>query len=169
MASCNFRNFGQSLCRFCEIQLLRNLTEFVNCNKPHNLLMRSSPADTGVLKTSSGRLKKVTTSYDQIRRPQDVWQKTFYLRRLEDVGFTTSWIRLICDVLKTSVLWRLEDVLFTVSWRRLIYGVLKTSDLQRLEDVRFTFSWRRLICDVLKTSVLGHLEDVWFTTSWRCL
>ena len=43
------------------------------------------PADTDVIKTSSGRLKKVTTSYDQTRRLQDVWQMTSDLRRLEDV------------------------------------------------------------------------------------
>ena len=163
MASCNFRNFGQSLCRFCEIQLSRNLTEFVNCNKPHNLLMRSSPADTGVLKTSSGRLKKVTTSYDQTRRPQDVWQKTFYLRRLEDVEFTSSWRRRIYDILKTSDLRRLEDVCSMTSWRRPIYGVLKTSHLRCLEDVWFTTSWRRQIYVFLKTSDLRCLEDVCFT------
>ena len=34
------------------------------------------PADTDVFKTSSGRLKKVTTSYDQTRRRHDVWKKT---------------------------------------------------------------------------------------------
>ena len=75
----------------------------------------SVPADTDVFKTSSGRLKKVTTSYDQTRRRQDVWKKT------PDLG-------------------RLEDVLFTSSWRRPIYDVLKTSDLRRLEDVQFTSS-----------------------------
>ena len=36
------------------------------------------------------RLKKITTSYDLTRRPQDVWQKTSYLRSLEDVGFASS-------------------------------------------------------------------------------
>ena len=73
------------------------------------------PADTDVFKTSSGRLKKVTTSYDQTRRRQDLWKKT------SDLG---------C----------LEDVLFTSSWRRPVYDVLKTSDLRRLEDVQFTLS-----------------------------
>ena len=48
------------------------------------------PVDTDVFKTSSGRLKKVTTSYDQTRRRQDVWKKRSDLRRLEDVIFTTS-------------------------------------------------------------------------------
>ena len=43
------------------------------------------PADTDVFKTSSGRLKKVTTSYNQTRRRHDVWKKTSDLRRLEDV------------------------------------------------------------------------------------
>ena len=45
----------------------------------------SFPADTDVFKTSSGHLKKVTTSYDQTRRRHDVWKKTQDLRRLEDV------------------------------------------------------------------------------------
>ena len=43
------------------------------------------PADTDVFKTSSGRLKKVTTSCDQTRRRHDVWKKTSNSRRLEDV------------------------------------------------------------------------------------
>ena len=42
-------------------------------------------ADTDVFKTSSGRLEKVTTSYDQARHRQDVWKKTWDLQRLEDV------------------------------------------------------------------------------------
>ena len=109
--------------------------------------------DTDVFKTSSGRLKKVTTSYDQTRRRHDVLQKTSDLRRLEDVRFTSSWRRPIYDVLKTSDLRRFEDVRFTTSWRRLIYVFLKTSDLRCLEDVWLTTSWRRLIYDVLKTSV----------------
>ena len=49
-----------------------------------------NPTGTDVFKTSSGRLKKVTTSYDQTRRRHDVWKKTSDLRRLEDVQFTTS-------------------------------------------------------------------------------
>ena len=126
-------------------------------------------ADTEVFKTSSGRLKKVTTSYDQTRRRQDVWKKASDLRRLEDVLFTLSWRRPIYDVLKTSDLRRLEDVWFKTSWRRSIYNVLKTSDLWRLEDVWFTTSWRRQIYVVLRTSTLRRLEDVWFTTSSRRL
>ena len=47
----------------------------------------NSPADTDIFKTSSGRLKKVTTSYDQTRRCQDVWKKTFDLGRHKDVWF----------------------------------------------------------------------------------
>ena len=140
------------------------------------------PADTDVFKTSSGRLKKVTTSYDQTRRLHDVWQKTSDLRRLEDVWFTSSnqwsledvwftssWRRPI-NVLKTSNLHRLEKVqFFATSWKRLIYDVFGTSDLWRLEDIRFTSSWRSLTYDVLKTSDLRRLEDVWFMTSWRRL
>ena len=61
------------------------------------------PADTDVFKMSSGRLKKVRTSYHQTRRRLDVLQKTFNLRRLEDVWLTTSWRRFIYDVLKMSV------------------------------------------------------------------
>ena len=127
------------------------------------------PADTDVFRTSSGCLNKVTTSYDQTRRLQDVWQKTSDLRRIEDVLFTSSWRRPISNILKTSYLRRLEDVGFTSSWRRLIYDVLKTSDLRRLEDVLFITSWRRLIFDVLETSDLRSFEDVWFTASWKRL
>ena len=49
-----------------------------------NALIKKIPADTDVFKTSSGRLKKVTTSYDETRRRHDVWKKTLHLRRLED-------------------------------------------------------------------------------------
>ena len=48
------------------------------------------PVDTDVFKTSSGRLKKVATSYDQTRRRRDVWKKTSDLGHLEDVLFTSS-------------------------------------------------------------------------------
>ena len=123
------------------------------------------PADTDVFRASSGHLKKVTTSYDQTRRLQDVWQKTSDLRRIEDVLFTSSWRRPISNILKTSYLRRLEDVGFTLSWRRLIYNVLKTSDFWRLGDVWFTKFWRRLIYDVLKTSDLRLLDDLCKTTS----
>ena len=131
------------------------------------------PVDTDVFKTSSGRLKKVKTSYDQTRLPHDVWQKTYDLRRLEDVGLTSSWRlqftmpwrRLICNVLKTSDSPRLgdvglrllEDVLLTTSWRRLIYNAWKTCNLRHLEDVWFAMSWGRLFYDVLKTSVERRL------------
>ena len=93
------------------------------------------PADTSVFKTSSGRLKKITTSHDQTRRRRDVL-------------FTTSWRRLIYVVLKTSNLWRLEDVRFTTSWRCL-----------------FTTSWGRPIYIDLNTSNLRRLQDVCKTTS----
>ena len=104
----------------------------------------------------------------------DVLKKTKAsgLRRLEDISFTSSWIRPIYDVLKTSS-------------GRLVYDFLKTSDLRhfetsnlghledvwlkRLQDVWFTTSWRRLIYVVLKTSNLRCLEDIWFMTSWRRL
>ena len=52
--------------------------------------MRAYPVDTDVFKTSSGRLKKVTTSCDQTRRRQGVLQKGSDLRRLEGVRFTSS-------------------------------------------------------------------------------
>ena len=119
--------------------------------------LSSSPANTDVFKTSSGRLKKATTSYDQTRRSQGVWRKLSYLRRPEDVGFTSPWRRQVCDVLKTSILWCLEDVWFTMSSRRLIYDVFNTSNLLRLQDVWFTTSWRRVIYDVLRTSVEQRL------------
>lgn len=51
--------------------------------------LRYIPADTDVFNTSSERLKKVTTSYNQIRRCQAVWKKTSDLRRLEHVLFTS--------------------------------------------------------------------------------
>ena len=119
--------------------------------------MSSSPAYTDAFKTSSGRLKKVTTSYDQTRRRNNVWKKMSDLRRLEDVWFTSSWRRPIIDVLKTSDLRRLEDVWFTSSWRRSISDVLKTSDLWRLENARCTSSWKRPIYDTVKTSVKRRL------------
>ena len=34
------------------------------------------PEDTDVFKTSSGRRKKFTTSYNKTRRCHDVWKKT---------------------------------------------------------------------------------------------
>ena len=124
-----------------------------------------SPADTDVYRTSSGRLKKVATSYDQTRRLYNVWQKSSDLWCLEDVLFTSSWRHPIYNVLKTSVLRRLEDVWFTTSRRRRIYIVFKTSYLQRLEDVWFMTCWRRLIYDVLKTSDLRLLDDLCKKTS----
>ena len=83
------------------------------------------PVDTDVFKTFSGRLKKLTTSYDQTRRRHDVWKKTLDLPRLEDVWFMSFWRRPIYNVLKTSNLWRLQDVWFTMSWRRLTYVILR--------------------------------------------
>ena len=129
------------------------------------------PADTDIFKTSSGRLKKVTTSYDQTRCRHDVWKRTLGLRRLEDVWFTSSRRRPIYNVLKTSDLRHLQDVWFTMSWRHLIYVILKTSnlDLQLLEGVWFTSYWRHSIYVVLKTSNLRPLENVWFMMSWRRL
>ena len=127
------------------------------------------PGNTDAFKTSSERLKKVATSYDQTRRRYDFWKKTSDLRHLEDVWFTMFSRRLVYDVLKTSDLSRLEDVEFETSWKRLIYDVFRMSDLRRLEDVRFMSSWRSPIYDVLKTSDLQRLQDVWFTASWRRL
>ena len=104
------------------------------------------------------------TSFNQ--KPQDVWKKTSNLRHLKDVWFTTSWGRLIYDVLKTSNLRLLEDVCKMKPWRRpiyvvmrtsnlqrLVYDILRKSDLQHLIGLQFTSSWRRLIYDVFKTSV----------------
>ena len=128
-------------------------------------------ADTDVSKTSSGCLEKVATSYDQLPRrlEKDVgfmtsWRRVIYvvlkmpnLPRLEDVCFTTSSGCVINDVLKMSDLYHHEDVQFGTSWKRLIYYVLTTSDLCRLEDVQLTICWRRLIYAVLKTSIKGYL------------
>ena len=116
-------------------------------NRHRNFISYGSimcPADTDVFKTSSGRFKKVSKSYNQTRYRQEVWKKTSDLPHLEDVLFTSSWRRPICEVLKTSDLRRLEDVWFKMPWRRPIYVVLKTSNLRRLEDVQFTMSSRRL-------------------------
>ena len=52
--------------------------------------LNAYPANSGVFKTSSGRLEKVRASYDQTRRRHDVLQKTSNLQRLEDVWFTSS-------------------------------------------------------------------------------
>ena len=101
-----------------------------------HLLLIFNPTDTDVFKTSSGRLEKVTTSYDQTRRRHNVLQKTSDSRRLEDVRFTSR---------------------FTSCWRCPIYVVLKTSNVLRLEDVWLTTSWRRLIYEILKTSVKRRL------------
>ena len=151
-----------------------------NCsyNPPKNNITKhleliSSPADTDVFKTSSGRLRKVMTSYDQTSRDHDSGKrrriydvlKTPTLRRFEDVWFTTSSGRLIYDVLKTSDLSNLEDVQFATSWKCLIYSIFRTSDLRRLEDDQFTSSWRCPVYDVLKTSDLWRLEDFCKTTS----
>ena len=51
--------------------------------KPTN--RRTNPVNTDIFKTSSGRLKKVTTSYNQTRNYDDVWKKTSDLQRLEDL------------------------------------------------------------------------------------
>ena len=53
------------------------------------------PADTDVLKTSLGCLKKVTMSYNQTRRLHDVLLKASDLGRLADVRFMLSTRRLI--------------------------------------------------------------------------
>ena len=113
----------------------------------YNLITLISP-DTNVFKTYSGRLKKVTTSYDQTRRPHDAWKlKTSYLCHLEDIQYTTSWRRLIYDVLKTSHLRRTEDI-------------EDVANLRRIKNVWFTTSSARLIYEVLKTSNLRCFELV---------
>ena len=122
--------------------------------------------DRDVFKTSSGHLKKVTMSYDQLRCCPDIWKRP---QIYEDVQFTMSWRRLIYNVFRASGLWHPEDVWFTFSWRRPIWDILKTSVLQRFQDVWFTMSWRCLIYVILKTFNLWRLEDIWFMTSWRCL
>ena len=135
-------------------------SNYVNDFFLYYLLFDLNPADMDIFKTSSGRLRKVATTYDQTRRHHDVWKMTSDLRRLEDVWFTTSLGRLVFNVLKTSDLRRLKDVQFATSWKRLIYSVFRASDLRRFEDVRFTLSWRRPVYDILKTSDLWRLEDV---------
>ena len=148
--------------QYVRLHIKNSVTQVVHCKIFHFLryahfryakclfakIQKQYAADTDVFKTSSGRLEKVTTSYDQTRRRHNVLQKTSDLRRLEDVRFTSSWRHPIYDVLMTSDLRRLEDVY-----------------LRLLEDVRFTMSWRHLINDVLKTFDLRRLEDVCKMTS----
>ena len=121
--------------------------------------------DRDVFKTSSGYLKKVTMSYDQLRC-HDIWKRP---QIYEDIQFTTSWRRLIYNVFRASGLRHPEDVWFMFSWRCPIWDILKTSGLQRFQDVWFTMSWRCPIYVILKTFNLWHLEDIWFMTSWRRL
>ena len=94
----------------------------------------SIPADTDVFKTSSERLKKVTTSYNQTRH-RHVWKKTLDLRRFEDVWFTSSWKRQIDNVLKTSDLWRLEVVCKTT------FVKLRRSDVSTTSKKKMIFSY----------------------------
>ena len=47
-------------------------SEYVSVRNMPEKIHSYFPADTDVFKTSSGRLKEVTTSYDQTRRRQDV-------------------------------------------------------------------------------------------------
>ena len=115
--------------------------DFVIAKSPLKMMKNAfyfilNPADTDVFKTSSGT--------DQTRLCHVIWKKTWDLKRLEDVWFTSSWRRRIYDVLKKSNLGRLENVWFTTSWRPLIYVVLQTPNLQRLEGVWFMTPWRRL-------------------------
>ena len=144
------------------------------CNFIWRLFWWTFPANADVFRTSSGRLKKVTTSYDQTKRLYDTFRCRHVFTYItlqtsrhlaEDVWFTTSRRGRIYVLLKTFDLQRLEDVWFMMSWRRLIYDVLKTSDLRRLKELRFSTFWRGLIYDVLKTSNLRHLDDLSETTS----
>ena len=111
-----------------------------------------NPADKDVFNTSSGRLKKVTTSYDQTSC-HDVWKR-----------------RWIYDVLKMSDLRRSKDVLFTMSWRRPICDVLKTSDLIHLEDFWFVTSWKCLRnCSNVVATFIQHRKKCFlflFCTVW---
>ena len=124
-------------CRYGNSSRFQSRWSFLQNNTPLSRIMcrrpsRYYPADTDVFRASSGRLKKVMTSYDQTRRLQDVRQKTSYLRRLGDVWFTTFWRRRIYVVLRTSAFRRFEEVWFTTSWRRLIYHFLMTYVKRRL-------------------------------------
>ena len=68
---------------------------------------------------------------------------------LQDVLKTLRCLTIKQDVVTMSG----KDVGFITSWRRLIYVILKTSDLRCLENVWFATSWRLQIYDVLKMSV----------------
>ena len=136
------------------------------CNCIWRLFWWTFPADADVFRTSSGRLKKVTTSSRHLQmssrlhihfKLHNIWQKTSDLRRLEEVGFTFSWRRSIYDVFKTSDLWCLEDVWFTTSWKHRICVVWKTFNFRRFEDIWFTTSWRPLIYDILMTYLKRRL------------
>ena len=111
-----------------------------------------NPADTDVFNTSSGRLKKVTTSYDQTSC-HDVWKR-----------------RWIYDVLKTSDLRHSEDVHFTMSWRRPICDVLKTSDLIHFEDFWSVTSWKCLQnCSNVVATSKQHRKKMLFVLILHCL
>ena len=110
--------------------------------------------DTDVWKTSSGHLKKVTTSYDQTRRHlHDVWQKKSDLYCLENIWLITSSRRLIYDI--------------SSFWRRRIYLALRTSDLWRSEDAWFTTSCRCLWNKVAATPT--QLQNKLFFLILFCL
>ena len=74
----------------CQLNVYVDNNDLLSCGGRISNTNVPYPVDTNVFKTSSGRLTKVTTSYDQIRRRRDVWQKTSDLQRFEDVRSTTS-------------------------------------------------------------------------------
>ena len=111
------------------------------------------PEDTDVLKTSSGRLKKDKTSYDQTRLCHGVWQrtsdlqslKTSDLRRFEDVQFTISSRRLFCDVFKTVSKHHLCSNIVATS-KEMIFPYLVLSEYSENFKCLCLSIWFKLVC-----------------------
>ena len=121
------------------------------------MLWSARPADTDVFKTSSGCLKKVTTSLDQTRRRHYVWKKTSNLQRRGDIWFTSASRRPIYDVLKTSVK------------RRLCSNVVATS-IKRRKKLFFLILYCLKYSENFKFSSLGYYLGMEFCTNqWTIL
>ena len=86
MAFRQYRIFNDTSPSFCVMSYFNAIQMSVKSLS----LIFSFQADTDVFKTSSGCLKKVTTSYDQTRHCHDAWKKTSDLRHLEDVRLIAS-------------------------------------------------------------------------------
>ena len=100
-------------------------TCYIYVKSSHTISFFSNPIERKNWREDSlvvlGYVQRTQTS---LRRLQDVLKRSQRLMTKQDVVRTSGKRRRIYDVLKTSDLRRLEDVQFTTSWRRLIYDVL---------------------------------------------